>query len=502
MNRIERANMNSPRRLAAKLELPSGWAGRLFFATALIVLGALGGAAIPILGAFSPLAIFGLIAAISLPAIWILTSNHQLDKLLIGILLAILLQDLPSKVTTLSTSGALQAMMIAISPVGLYAYIRAAQNNKALLWANIAFLTFLLIGVLSTIFGRSLAPAAAYQLVSNLKPILFIAMFYAISWQEKTESIFISILKYAWIPMVALGVFEWVAPNLYMKIFPMTLKPMSAAETLHRATGIFTFPGTLAAISAQLAIFFILRQVHSTPTKEINNTIHAAGYICCIILALSKGEMISFAICCVMVVAFHKREGVLARLAMMIAVLAVCSPIFYLFFGESIQGELDAAGITRATGEIDHPRTQIFTYSFLMAQKYWPLGAGLGTYAGAGAQKFDTSLYDLLGFNKFWWYGRQDFLMDTYWPNPIAETGYIGTTLLLACYISLFFYAFKQWRRSASCATPYWGAAASGMLFTIVNSMSTPAFLELRTYFFVAIFFGIAHNAEKRNITI
>jgi hypothetical protein len=482
--------------------IQTGWQSRVALIAGLLTLGVLGGAAIPILGVLAPAAIIGLLCIPLIPSIWLLTKPQHMDKVCLALVILTFTQDLPAKIFGPSLNPLIQAVILLAAPVGFATYFKAAREDKTLAGANLAFLAFLLISLLSTAFGRSTTLAAAYQLITNLKPLFAIIIFYAASWDTRAEQIFQKTLKIAWPPILILGILEWISPSAYTKIFPLAFISASANESLARATGPFKFAGHLAAIASQLALFFILLQIYRDRQTGKSHIGTILGYTACIILALSKGEMIGFAICGLMIAAFYKREGAFKRVALMLIVVIAAIPAFSLFFGESIDQELRLAGVTRAVGEIDHPRVQIFSQGFGVANRYWPLGSGLGTYAGAGAEKFDTSLYDQLGFNRYWWYGRADFLMDTYWPNPIAETGYIGSLFILLCYTLLFFYAFKKWRSASPNAAPYWGAAAAGMLFSTINSVSTPAYTELRTYIFAAIFFGAAFQIEKRALNM
>jgi len=477
-----------------------GWVLRTAIVLGCLGLGLLGGYALPILGTLSLIGVGSILGTVTLPLIWLLATGRQMDVVFIGLILMTLLQDIPQKITGISIVSVTQIFLIFLAPIGLPNYIKATKSSKLLATANALFIAFLLISLASTYWGRSTALGAIYQFISNLKPFFIIILGYALAWQESTEKTFLMIMRLAWIPMVLLCLFEWAAPSYYLSIFSMGgMLSQSLDDGLPRATGLFTFPGTLAAIASMIAILFIVRGFHAAPAKKSSEYFTAAAYGSCIIFALSKGEMISFAVCASMVLTLYKREGRTLRVFIAGALIALALPVFYTFFGESIEGELNRAGITRSIGAIDHPRLQIFLNGFQLANQHWPLGSGLGTYAGAGAEKFDDSLYDALGFRGLWWYGKQDFLMDTYWPNPIAETGYIGASLLLLSYAAVFSYALLRWQRSTRNAAPYWATAASGMLFSVINSISTPAFMETRTYFFVAIFFGLAYLTEQRS---
>jgi hypothetical protein len=108
-----------------------------------------------------------------------------------------------------------------------------------------------------------------------------------------------------------------------------------------------------------------------------------------------------------------------------------------------------------------------------VAREYFPLGAGLGTYGGAGAQKFDLSLFLDLGFGRYWWFLQGKFLLDTYWPNIAAETGFLGA-------ISLFVFYAIMWttllvRAWSSAGQPYYGFAFLGLAALTLLLLNTPS---------------------------
>jgi hypothetical protein len=476
-----------------------GWVLRTAIVLGCLGLGFLGGYALPIFGTLSLMGVGGILGMIALPLIWLLATGRQMDVVFIILTMVMLLQDLPQKLFGTSVASATQILLIFLAPIGFPNYIKASRDNKVLMTANMLFIAYMIIGLSSTYLGRSTTLAATYQFISNLKPFFIIILGYALAWRQPTEKIFLTILRWAWVPMVLLSLFEWAAPSVYSSVFSMGgLVPQSSTDALPRATGLFSFPGTLAANASMIAILFLVRGLHARQGDKPAEYFTAAAYGSCIVFALSKGEMIAFTACTFMILALYKKDGRTLRILMATTLIALAVPAFYMFFGESIEAELNRAGVTRAIGPIDHPRLQIFTLGFHLANKYWPLGAGLGTYAGAGAEKFDDTVYESLGFSSFWWYGKQDFLMDTYWPNPIAEAGYFGAILLFLSYIFVFLYAAKRWLKGSRHSAPYWATAASGILFSLINSISTPAFMETRTYFFVAIFFGLAYLTELR----
>jgi hypothetical protein len=168
---------------------------------------------------------------------------------------------------------------------------------------------------------------------------------------------------------------------------------------------------------------------------------------------------------------------------------------FFMLFQQSLTKEIDTWGLSGQlpTAQQEHPRGALYRHSFSVAGTYFPLGSGLGTYGSAGAEKFDKSLYADLGFNGYPWYEKQDYLMDTYWPAFIAETGWIGTALLLACYIFLTISTAKMARGSADNETAIYSAIAYGYMgYFLLLSATSPAFQDPTLFLIPGVIVGVA----------
>ena len=133
-----------------------------------------------------------------------------------------------------------------------------------------------------------------------------------------------------------------------------------------------------------------------------------------------------------------------------------------------------------------------------VASDYFPIGAGLGTYGGAGAAKFDDTLYRDLGFGRYYWFGKESYLTDTYWPNSIAETGFIGAVLLLAYFGLILVYATRRSIEAEGSRKIYWIAAAGALAYMLMLSLTSPSFQDPRLFLLPALLFGIAYSRSAK----
>lgn len=85
-------------------------------------------------------------------------------------------------------------------------------------------------------------------------------------------------------------------------------------------------------------------------------------------------------------------------------------------------------------------RSVLLKYGFVVAQRFFPLGAGFANYGSAVAASDYSRLYYEYNFGAYWGMGNGsevDFLHDSYYPIIIGEFGFIGL-------ITYVVYLYKQ----------------------------------------------------------
>jgi hypothetical protein len=354
--------------------------------------------------------------------------------------------------------------------------------------------------MLSTVFsGRFNFWAFSFQFISNLKPLLLIS-FSLFAWDKLSAQKFLWSLvdNFIWV-LLAFIAFEWVFPGAYFSVFGAYsgLSNDSNGIFPSRAVGPFEHPSFLASVSSCFAMLTAARAI-CQPENRFKYSILAAGYTLCLLCSVQRQELVGAfaAIFAMLFLAKNIKWSAWHMFAVICSLIIV--PCLVMLFGGDVYREAGTWGVGTIS-EISHPRAQQYSAAFSIANTYFPFGSGLGTFGGAGAVRFDLGLYYEMGFGNYWWFGKQDFLLDTYWPNSIAEGGWIGFTLLLLHYILLGLYAIKNSRSTSnSLAASYWLFAGLGVWFLIANAFSSPAFQDPRLYFWVAMAMALAHFTGQR----
>lgn len=411
-----------------------------------------------------------------------------------------LLLALVLKITGVSLFGAWQALLLLFALFGVQEFVNSVRQERLLQWFVAVFLMFLGFAVASTLTGRSHMYSAAYQLFSDFKPLLALILGYALCWNLRMEQTLWLVIRWFWLPAILLVFLEWLSPSLYFKVFPGgvgRLSPDPSGVFPSRALGMFEHPSFLATTSATFFVLSVSRGVME-PTAQRQSWCLATVYFLLVVFAVQRQELAACLIAAFLVFLLARPERFVVRMMVVTILSMIATIVFWSVFEKNITREAALWGIG-TVGAIEHPRAQIFTSAWQLANSYFPLGSGLGTFAGAGAEKFDTSLYEDLGFRRYWWFGREDFLMDTYWPNSIAESGFFGAISLLLSYLLLTLYALQRSLKSLPSLRHYWACAAALMVYMLLLSISSPAFQDLRLFIVPALLFGIATRASQRS---
>lgn len=162
-------------------------------------------------------------------------------------------------------------------------------------------------------------------------------------------------------------------------------------------------------------------------------------------------------------------------------VLGASPLIYYYYFGPLVQ---------------ESPRAQLTRVAMQIADDYFPLGSGYGSFASFFSGVYYSPLYEQYGISHV--YGmtadNTSYLSDTCWPIIIGQFGWIGTLLFISALISL---AIIVQKKSKYYFEP--GKYAAGWLFLLaclINSTAEPAFFN-SVIVGSSLCFGMAVSASK-----
>lgn len=398
------------------------------------------------------------------------------------------------KITGYSAYFVLEVILIAASPFLFATLYRVTKESQFFRMWFFVFAFFLLWTIIASLTGRSHAVPAVYQFLSNLKIIFVLLLGFYLAWSSRTEIYFWAVIRWFWLPMLVLVGWQWGDPSTYFSLFgkadPGTDDPLKLFPS--RALGPFQHPSFLGTYAALFMMFSIGR---AALRGEKRYVFISFCYLLLLIASTQRQETAA-AILVMLVVAIlllGRRNILVSVLFSGIVGLSVAIGAWALI-KDNLVREAEAWGIIGYV-PIENPRQVLYINAIQIANEYSPFGSGLGTFGSAGARKFDTSLYVERGFGSYWWFEKEDFLMDTYWPGVIAETGWPGFLLLLALFLALILYAASEFTRKYPQRTrELWMMAFGGMLFTFIVSFTSPAYQDPGLFLLCGVFLGIAYN--------
>lgn len=482
---------------------PSSPTSSILLLIAGIFLAVFFGLAAAVLPAYFVVMLSGMVLVPVLLLAWLAgRTTESRDWLLLLMFAGILVLPFGWRLTGINLGPVWQIALMAVSFLGLRRFWAEVEASIWLKLAVLAFVLFFVMAIASTMLGQPKWRAVAYQVVSNFKPILLVAFGFALMWDDRCERWLSLLLSWAWLPMALMVVFEWVAPGPFHAIGVSAVGMLATSDpTLFlpsRAISIFEHPSQLAAVSASFAMIAYARWLCSA-ARTSRQLALVFIYVVLIICAVQRQELASVMIGLAVIWALFdpKLRG---RKIVLLSIATVCVVLVAVVAAPAmLEDELFKWGIGKI-GPIDAPRAQIFIGGFQLASMHFPFGAGLGTFAGAGAEKFNFAVYDQLGFGRYWWFGKRGYLLDTYWPNSLGEAGVFGALFLLLFYLCLLGFAVAMARRLVSAQSHAFALAASGsMIYILLVSLTSPAFQDPRLFAIPAMLLGISAHLAKQH---
>lgn len=357
--------------------------------------------------------------------------------------------------------------------LGIYdiVVVRKCRPSKEQLWMGILLIAFSVVGLLGNVIYRyQPMKCVIIDLYTNLKFFFAIGTGYYLFATTDWEGIKRTAQWNA--RVITLILFVLFLADRFFVIWPGQVR-----YGIRSAKMFYSHPTYFAG-----AICFLL--VLLTVSYDKKNTPFLVADILLMMLTLRSK---AFASCALFMAAFvflilMKRK---IKLWHIIAAAVVCVVIAWPKIYEYY---VAGAGIgTRAV---------LHSVSLQIAQDYFPIGTGFGTYASSEAAKTFSPVYELYNFeyllryDKGWLY----YLSDTFWPIIVGQTGVMGTIIYVFCLACIFTKCWKLQRVSTfSFVTVLYSWA-----YMVISSTSEPIFHNMIAIP-LAVIMGMAFYAMEAN---
>jgi len=449
-----------------------------------------------LIGAGQWVIIMALIALLVILPIFLISAQRIQDQhgwLLAGGWAVMLVAHSIQKISGVPVGYVLEAVIFGLALASLRNVWRLAVLDKTLRFLIALLVIYFVTALLSSAFGRSHNFAAFWQLQYNLKWPLMFALGTLIIWNENSDKMLRKLAAWSWIVIIPFVLIEIVYPSIYTQIFQTNVglhsNPILGFGFRYR--GPFSHAGMLAIACALMAICALVQLLQGRGRWWGGI---ALIYIALVLASGQRQELAAMLIAMFFIFIISSRHYWFLLLA---AVLCGGLFVFYGLYSNDVpmRSTLEQWGFINNLSDLSE-RAILTSKGIEVASLYFPLGSGLGTYGGAGAQKFDLSLFVDLGFGQYYWFREGKFLVDTYWPSIIAESGFIGALLILTVYIVIFATLLRRaWHAKG---TPVFGLlliAISAMTLLLANTPTSAVITDPRGAFLFWLLIGAAWRA-------
>lgn len=361
-----------------------------------------------------------------------------------------------------------------------FRWLRSHAFPKALV---ALYLVYLVLSIASTLANPHGLRAPVYQLLYNFKLPAMILCGLAIGWSVQREAAFRRVALIGAAVAVLVVAFEIAAPGLYRAVAAGSIeKSVTPNPLLHgllsRKSGPYLHSGVLAMNASFAGCAFLLLYL-SRSGSRIGNLV---GFFVCVALVVLSGqqqESLGFVCSIALVLVCMRTRPSLAKIVASGIVLVLLGGGLVALLGErQIAALLSEWGVGSGVHAVNSARPVFYADGAKLASESFPLGIGLGRFGSVGAQLFDHSVYQSLGYEAFWWYRLDQFLLDTYWPNIIAETGWLGAAILAFALLATLSVSIQYWWReeASGLSKNLWGLASIGQLLVLMASLTAPQY--------------------------
>jgi hypothetical protein len=440
------------------------------------------------------LVVLFMLLLLSLPMFYLAVFGYADQRAMVlcgGFLLMLFAQTLQSRGIP---AGYLLEMVIFLFMLSsLREVLRVARSDATLRWVIAFFLMYFALALASTLLGRSHWRGAVWQLQYNLKLPLMFALGMLLVAPDQAQAMLRRFVAWSWLFFLPFLVFELAAYGAFMKVFghAHNYHPNVLLPFMHGLRGPFAHAGYLSLISGLLASGAVAFWLQGLGRRWLGC---AAIYTAFAVCAGQRQELMALVLVFLLfaLIQGRKQTGWLAVGAM--AGLA-CLLMAALVMEHNPFGDLMRQWGGGRASDLSE-RAVLTEGGMRVAEQYFPLGSGLGTYGGAGAQRFDQSLFVDLGFNRYWWFRQRIFLVDTYWPSVAAEAGYPAMLLLAAAFVLMWCVLLWRSVRVDASLRPLLLTGLAALTLQLANSPTSAVLTDPRGAFVFWLLIGCAWRAS------
>lgn len=219
------------------------------------------------------------------------------------------------------------------------------------------------------------------------------------------------------IKIITFALFSLTIINYIFKIFPV----FDNRYGIPSNQLFFDHPTTLA----WFCVFLIVILIYSEKLNK-NNCIYLSMLLIIVITTL-RSKAIAFATVSILILLYMKLSNNKINTWKVIFIGVICiaigyKQIYYYFMNEN------------------SARAVLLSTSIEIANDYFPLGTGFGTFGSYFSGESYSPVYEMYGINDIWGLRQENpnFISDSFWPMVLGQFGYIGALLYMLCIVIIY----------------------------------------------------------------
>lgn len=354
-------------------------------------------------------------------------------------------------------------------------------------------LVSLFIGIISSLFSGTYMLGSLEELLLFLKGWTVGAIISTCSFEE--IEVRKALLKSSFFISVVLLIGSILQITIGGWVYAFNTNEGSGLDSRWGMTALISFynhPGVLAQISGIAAC--IIFSVHQSRKFDLIFFLGCCDIVICI-LTFRRRSIVAllFVLLLILFSKVFANRFVIFSMLIPLTILSISKSQFFL---SSAYNELFDAYLGMGMRQA---RTALYQISPQIANDYFPLGSGLGTFGTYISSKNYSSIYSDYGLSGIWGLRPQDtFITDTFWPAVIGEMGWFGFSAFSLAIISTIALNYIRFFNSNDSRKDLYLCCFLVGLYLLVDSIAAPTFLVAPVAPIFGIFAGLGYALRKK----
>lgn len=378
--------------------------------------------------------------------------------------------------------------------IAIFYCVKTGRINKTSFIIFILSILYLIIGLISGVMNSN------YQIYTLIMGGFLVSKIYILVFSiinlpiKKDSSIYIvEALKLAAFICALVGIFNFVLPNLYLKIFPFGFSYYRMGFT--SVMSLFIHPGIYGWFMLFIAFYYFSEYTRKKEKKQVLSFIFFS-----VMAILSFKVKVIMAILLVVLLYIYVIENRKVKAPQIFTTIGLLS-IIWFFFGKLIYNTYTL--YFTQTDTISARYALSYT-SLEILRDYFPLGVGFGKFASWFARINYSEFYYKYGINNVYGLDPQNafFGTDTFWPAVLGETGFLGFVVYCILLAYIFIKLLSIYKNNKE--NHYSLFAILIFVQAVVESSGEPIFNSSPQNIIIGVILGLAlskrkgYNAENR----